>query len=582
MKDHYLLLVGISLLNFLGFTLFITWGTLLLNISIQPYGMIISLLLCSLLLWKALPGKSISNDAEKERTFKYIMAELFASLIICLLLAGAFHDFSYDGQNYQQEALIQLYQGWNPFWDPALSEDIPYSLWINSYPKALWYFGTAVYQFTGLIETGKMFQGILLLGTLFITHSALRFFLKSNVLCWLTSFLLVANPVAVVQFFTFYVDGVLYLILLALIALGYVRYFLGKQKEADCVILDIGIALAIIVLSNIKFTGLVYASLFCTGWIFFNLFNRQRKTLLKLCTISLITSCLLVGYHPYITNLIHHGHPFWPLMGKNSVDIITPNEHPDFLKQNRLTKIIWSTLATGRNNADFSPAPMPKPRGTPELKIPFTFSQYELKLYESADTRIGGFGPWFSGILICSVLLGSFLTLRHQTLRNHFVFLITGLLISILINPEAWWARYAPQLWMIPLIILIYACYITEIQTNPKLKYLTSLFLCIAVINSTLVVFLSVREQICNEYQLQRQLKVVNEYIAKNHRSVLIDFSTFQANRKRFQEKGISYIAVDGGKQLDIPFFQLAGSRTKVYIPDQNLINELTKDTSIP
>jgi hypothetical protein len=582
MKKHNLLLVGISLLNFLGFTLLFAWGCLLLNLPIQPYVVVISLLMCSLLLWRILSSRFIAFDGEKKWAFKYILAEFLASLIICLLFAGAFHDFSYDGQNYQQEALIQLYQGWNPLWEPALNDAIPYSLWINSYPKALWYFGAAVYQLTGFIETGKMFQGVALLGTLFITHSALRFFLKSPGLCWLISLLLVANPVVVVQFFTFYIDGILYLLFLALIALAYIRRFLVKDES--CVMLDITIAFTIIVLSNSKFTGLVYAGLFCSGWLFFAFFNRQSKPLLKVCTVSLIASCLLVGYHPYITNLIDHGHPFWPLMGQNSADIVTPNEHPDFLKQNRLTKIIWANTATGRNNADFSPAPLPEPRGIPELKIPFTFSQYELKLYESADTRIGGFGPWFGGILFCSVLCGGFLVLRRQTARrNHFIFLIMWLLITILINPEAWWARYAPQLWLLPLIIFIYGCYLTEIQRIPKLKFFIKLFLFILVFNSTLVLFISVREQVRSEYQLHRQLKIVNEYIAKNQCSVLIDFSTFQANRQRFQENGIIYIAVEGGKtQLDVPFFQLAGSRTKVYIPDQDLVNKLTRDAALP
>ncbi len=579
MNDHDLLIIGISLVNFIALTLCTVWGTLLLNLPLQPWDVLISLLICSIILWWTQSRKPFTKYTGGKNSCKYVMAAVLALLITSLLLAGAFHDFSYDGQNYQQEALIQLHQGWNPLWNPALSTDIPYSLWINSYPKALWYFSTAIYQFTGFIETGKLFQELLLLSTLFITHSALRFLLKSNVLCWLISLLLVANPVTIVQFFTFYVDGVLYLSFLALIALGYIRYFLVRQKS-DCSMLDTGIAATIIVLSNIKFTGIIYAGLFCTAWIFFTLFSTQRKAVVKLCTISLITSCLLIGYHPYITNLIHHGHPFWPLLGENSVDIMTPNEHPDFLKQNRLTKIIWSNMATGRNNADFNPAPLPEPRGTPELKIPFTFSQYELKLYESADTRIGGFGPWFGGILICSVLLGGFLALHPRTAaRNHFVILLTGLSISILINPEAWWARYTPQLWMLPLIILIYACYITELQTNPKLKYLTALFLFLFIINSALVLFLSVRAQVRSEYQLHRQLEIINEYTAKNPRRILIDFSTFQANRKFFQEKGIPYIAVDGEKgQLDIPFIQLAGSRTKIYIPDQRLINKLTNN----
>jgi hypothetical protein len=70
-----------------------------------------------------------------------------------LVLAALVKDYSYDGQQYHQQAIRLLGEGWNPLRDePVLGL---HALWINGYAKGPWTWSAAWLDATTSIELGK-------------------------------------------------------------------------------------------------------------------------------------------------------------------------------------------------------------------------------------------------------------------------------------------------------------------------------------------------------------------------------------------------------------------------------------------
>ena len=100
-------------------------------------------------------------------------------VVINLFLAGIFFicinvfDTSYDGLWYHQPAIIKLAEGWNPvnrpFYDTT-QYDVSNYLWIQHYPKASWTIAACIYKMTGLIESGKMINFIVVACVFFYSY----------------------------------------------------------------------------------------------------------------------------------------------------------------------------------------------------------------------------------------------------------------------------------------------------------------------------------------------------------------------------------------------------------------------------
>ena len=100
----------------------------------------------------------------------------------------------------------------------------------------------------------------------------------------------------------------------------------------------------------------------------------------------------------YPKNLIEHGHPFYPLMGKDKVEIMIQNQPDYFKNKSPLEKFTIATFSKVANITDDS-------KKEAEYKIPFTFNDEETTIISDADTRISGNGVLFGGILIISLIL---------------------------------------------------------------------------------------------------------------------------------------------------------------------------------
>ena len=65
--------------------------------------------------------------------------------------------------------------------------------------------------------------------------------------------------------------------------------------------------------------------------------------------IVVIVSSCIVGYSSYVRNTIEHGHPFYPLYGEGSKDIITTMQPNYFSERNVIQKILIRKLKNYRN-----------------------------------------------------------------------------------------------------------------------------------------------------------------------------------------------------------------------------------------
>lgn len=114
-------------------------------------------------------------------------------------------------------------------------------------------------------------------------------------------------------------------------------------------------------------------------------------------TFGFIFGIGVLGYSPYITNIIQFQNPIYPLSDKTKSEITQAIEEAiqpsSFKNMNRFERMFQSIFS----KAKWSQSPLNN-----ELKFPGTYSYQEKTNYEIADGAMAGFGPFFSlTFLIC-------------------------------------------------------------------------------------------------------------------------------------------------------------------------------------
>jgi hypothetical protein len=456
--------------------------------------------------------------------------------ILCFLFlfsisyAGNLYDLGYDGQSYHQEAIIHLASGWNPFREKI---ETTHSLWINHYPKSPYLLGAAVYCLTGNIEAGKGFNILLIVATLFLSLAMLTQFenikMKSVIML---SIAFSFNPVSVFQANSYYFDGQIASLLTSLV---FVFAFIYTRTDMLKLLLC---AIIIILLINIKFSSFAYSLIFVLGFVLLLIVLKHKSTLkyfTLLISCSYIIGIFGVGYNPYITNLKYEGNPFYPLAGKNKVDIVSSNLPADLYGKNRFEKLLLTTFAKPENYVGNM--------STLKFKAPFILDVNELKIF-TPDIRIGGFGIlWTTIVAITIILLVALLMSKVKSMPYfiHLNFILVVVFVSVIINPECWWARYAPQLWMIP----VFVCFVTYFFKKSFVKLLGTLLLLVLCLNIAAGMYTSFYYS--NIYSID--LRNTLSGLAKTGRTYEIYFGNYKSNILRFRNAGIKFIEIQSEKK---------------------------------
>jgi len=439
---------GIGLLLFLfPATLFIIATVWLMigfdiNAVLFPLSMVISAVFFYLLL---------SSEGYKKQTVWGILVFAVGLCAILFTISGQFYDFSFDGQWYHQDAIILLKNGWNPFYDQPILDEIASGKnanYINCYPKAPWTISACVYATSGAIEYAKFYQLVLLFASFFLSlHFMLRWFPLSILSAFLLSFVVAFSPVVVGQTLSFYVDG--QLAVFTLLTLYFLCDWVSNLESKVPLVL---LGLCLIYLANIKFTGLIYSMVFlffAFSWVLWKEREKALKMVLKLSVIMTV-AIFLFGYCTYPRNMLQHGHPFYPIMGKNNEgkEIAAAQYPMNFFGKNRFEKLYLASFALPNYTAPKTHPSIPKrlfSSNVIKASLPYYRNHQPVEMSAS--------GPLQAELLI---LLLPLFFLSFLFYRKSWIYILFfGLATSCVIQPECWNYRYVPQLLFIYILVII-------------------------------------------------------------------------------------------------------------------------------
>jgi hypothetical protein len=538
------------------------WGALTIALACLGWG-----LSSSLLSWTA-PGAagmatlililSMRRSGLPRKAIFICLGWVVLAICASLLLGGAGHDFSVDGQDYHQQAILAMMQGWNPIKETHYAGHA--SIWLSHYAKGPWILAAALGVHFG-IEYGK---AIFWLFAFALAGASYVLFLKqfhlSRRAALAGAVLIACNPVFASQLQTFYVDGLLGS-LVSLTAIAACMLVLNPS-----LLLAGAVSSCLILAINLKFTAGPFV-IVLLGVIWLWCLFAQRHAAAKALMLAGAAGVVLggcIGFNPYLSNMLDHRHPFYPLAGEGKVDILTMNGGTAFLASNRFYKAALS-LASDTNNVPPQPDAA---TGAARPKIPGVITKDELRaLYTATDLRMGGFGPWASLAFLLGVVYVVLAVRRNALDMRAESFLpmavVIALLASAFIMPDFWWARYAPQLWTALVFAVVFAFSLDQ----PMLLRRAGLAaLGIIAANMTLVLGAAAGNRFMQEMDYRAQVASLRQISARAPVRMHVNLDSV---RHRLKEERVVFeegATTSCGKTDD-----LRGSGTTLCVPEASL-----------
>jgi hypothetical protein len=544
-----LFIYGTSIVAFLFFIDLVSAVSFLFHGTISAGAFYISLFMTVLYLLKCC--RHFLNRHTLQ--FTIIIAQLIIiTFLSAFIISGKFYDLSYDGQAYHQEAIIRMKEGWNPVYKQYTSEEVPkVNVWINDYPKAAWVYESVFYKMTDHIEYAKAGNFVLIAAAFAVLFSLLLWLRYNIFLAGLVSFFVACNPVSIYQTLTFYIDGQLASLFNIVLALMVLCFF----RKNNNILLPL--IFSSVMLANMKFTGFIYVGILFIVLICVLFINYKDKAAVKMIGVgsaTILLAAAVIGFNPYVTNTFTMHNPFYPAAGQNALDLVTPNIPQNYQQLNGAERFFISAFAKSDNT---------KGEDTyAQSKIPFTVSLDELKAFTLTYATQGSYGPFYSGLLILSFLIllsntvikiiksivllpaNIFGYKHHSDTKHSFKLpgtsLATGILIllllsTILIVPVSSVARYVPQGFLIPVIVILYA-----FKTNSTWKKALSVtMLYILFLNTMLITIVYYRYNKQDTEIVHQQLMQLKTATA--NKPVTVYFDEFRSTRIRLAEAGIHF-----------------------------------------
>lgn len=476
------------------------------------------------------------------RTITGITAVVIVAILTSIYITSVTSDDTVDTHGYHQTAVGAMRYGWNPLYEdigdfnesgksPIRLQNDYYEKWDNHYPKAHWIYAANIYSVTGAIETGRSMV-LLVITILFflVLHYALTRF--SLGLSFVLGSLAAFNPISAMQMFSYYNDGMLGNLLLMTILL--LTMVLDKKYTSFSLPHYALIVMALSVLVNLKFTGPAYAGVYCFvyfGYIVANKNYRKKyaRPLFITGVAAVAVAVFIVGLSTYPKNLLEKGSPFYPLMGGDSeIDIITENEPYTFHEMNNVEKFVTSNFSRTDNISESSGR-------DPAIKIPFTFSIDELTYLSFVDPRIAGYGVWFGGILLASIgwLVYMAIKLLRQKDWDKLWLMILPLAPTafiVLALPESWWARYVPQMFLVPAVALVSMLLMRKF-------YFANILTFLLVVNTILIINFQLDGQRLGLKYRESEEKAVDALLENGKHTPKVYLGVFGGLAYRYYEK---------------------------------------------
>ena len=541
------------LLIFLTSIIVITGLMFLFHISIS-YLQIITSFICSVAYLIFFIGKKYRL---KEKIFAIIISIIL--VLTSAFICSKYFDISWDGNTYHKDAIGALKNGWNPvydnyidFYETSSIRDMNYigdelvvthGFWQTYYAKGAWYVDANFYYIFNNIESSKLFNILLAYISFIFSIYFVNKITKKLSLSIVVGFIFAFSPVVIVQLFNNYNDGALYNGLLCLV-LSFLLFCLNFERKQ----MISWIFCLIIICCNIKFTGFVYAGFFCLAlYIIYVLENRKKiKEIIKptiVFSFSLLIAIFIAGFSPYITNIMSKGNMFYPLLGKDKVDIITYNQPKEFVGESTIVKFSKSIFSKTANINE-------KSNNKLQLKLPLTVYSDELQVLNKNDLRIGGFGVYFSAIFLFSliiILYGLIINYKNKNyLFKYYLAIFMTTIFLILILSESWWARYTPFVYFLPLMALT-----MMFTTFKNKKYANIALICLSFVMFINLSFFINNNLFYNYKEAKNYREILEKYQNSSEYITIVDVNnSFLGALYNFDDYNIKYnISLDSSNQ---------------------------------
>lgn len=533
--SHYFFVLGSSIVCF-GFSILLVSSALFfLDFPISNLNLVLAFPIYLVITY-------LLSATFFEGFLKYVVIFSVVAFSIILFLTaidfeGRFYDISYDGQAYHQEAIIQLDNGWNPFFtqiDEVKANGL--DVWLNHYPKGLWIMESVIYKWTGNIESSKALHIFFIFASFSLTLSSMLDIKRFHsgialIIAAITAF----NPISIYQSLSFYQDGILLSVLICFFNIAF-KIFHGSRG-----IKIIPFIAVISIFVNIKLTALPYMVIFLAAYL--GLMWVEEKVhltiqMLKVSVVAMLMAVCVIGFSPYMTNIVYKGHILYPAMGREAKNYIEGNIPENLYDDSPPARLFVSIFSRSDNSRGENSAAV--------LKWPFTYDEKELAAFRDTNAKEGGFGPLFSGAFLLSLAILAYFYIfvfvlnRKNVMFKYTVykcaFIIFVILLSAMINPAASLARFVPQVWLL--------CILTLILSFSVRSYLTNFLGVFLVGTLALNSFLIGREYVTYNRDMTSQIKGTLERLSQAG-EVKIDLKEFSSNQIRLNKHNIKWTRVN-------------------------------------
>lgn len=440
-------------------------GSLGLLLGIPIFGGYAFIALILSVLW--LIWRNGWQKGERKNTGIHLL--LFLILQAFLMFYGSLHtDNAIDSQIYHKPAALLLAEGWNPVYEANVysfyerkgidSQTMRVSH-LQYFPKGQWIVNAIFYRLSGNINLGDYINYVFMIAVFIVSYSAFREWLKiGRAFALLASIVIALNPVAIGNTVNGHIDGNLGNTLLIFLLASVCFFENGNRRWGPWILMTA------IYGCSLKHTGIPYfgtVAFVLTIPLVWNclrtkLFQPKISSEVIISTISetapslkkwlvlmlpIPAAVLILCANPYITNTLDHTSPFYPL---HSFD---RENHPveNILKDWYSIESFEKADPIQRFAASYF-LMYPQDINT-KKSVNYDFSKIGMVEFRYLYCDLNTLGWPFALALLLSIFMLFFLP------RSEDSWIILALLVTILIQPHSWWARFVPQIWAFPVLV---------------------------------------------------------------------------------------------------------------------------------
>ena len=229
--------------------------------------------------------------------FPVVVCLTLAIYFIAVVLNGFLYDISIDGRVHFQEQVIQLGAGWNSFTTSfKYGPDWWGYIWCEHYPLGMAFYEVAFYKLFGM-QCAKNHTFVLLAASILIILPYLKSIMPKWA-AWLVTLTMALNPLMVMQFWSFYIDGAIYAVIL--IGIGCLFYLAQDNRKQEKYLYAVLISMVIWFLPTFKLSCGIFSALLLIFYLAV-CFRQKRFLIPFLCLIPVI---ILVAYRPFLSHNI--------------------------------------------------------------------------------------------------------------------------------------------------------------------------------------------------------------------------------------------------------------------------------------